>query len=160
VIRDVRRRNTGGLQSLVGAPAVRALLGSHGLRGGSSAAILARASATFSRGVVTDPAYERAAGALRELGTRLATGLAAIVSVLDPELIVLAGDAVRAGGEPLRGLVERELHSLTIPQPPLRLSSVSGNPVLAGALHLGLTDARDELFSSTVPLSQPSRRRS
>ena len=50
VIRDVRRRNTGGLQSLVGAPAVRGLLGSHGLRGGSVGDRAGRAAATFTRG--------------------------------------------------------------------------------------------------------------
>ncbi len=89
-------------------------------------------------------------GRARRLATRLATGLAAIVSVLDPELIVLAGEVPLSGGEPLRALVERELHSMTIPHPPLRLSSVDGNPVLAGALHLALGETREELFSSTV----------
>ena len=39
---------------------------------------------------------------------------------------------------------------MTIPHPPLRLSSVGGNPVLAGALHLALAETREELFSSTV----------
>jgi hypothetical protein len=39
---------------------------------------------------------------------------------------------------------------MTVPRPRLRLSSVDGNPVLAGALHLALAATRDELFSSTV----------
>jgi predicted NBD/HSP70 family sugar kinase len=64
--------------------------------------------------------------------------------------VVAPGEVPLAGGEPLRALVERELHTMTIPHPPLRLSSVDGNPVLAGALHLALGETREELFSSTV----------
>ncbi|MGH3648439.1 MAG: sugar kinase, partial [Micromonosporaceae bacterium] len=74
------------------------------------------------------------------------TGLAGAVAVVDPELVVLAGDVSRAGGEPLRALVERELHAMTIPKPPVRLSALAGNPVLAGALQVALATARDQLF--------------
>lgn len=144
LIREPGRANTGGLQSVAGAPAVIRLLREHGFRGGSADQILRRARAAYEDG------DERAAAALGELATRLATGLAAIVSVLDPELIVLAGEVPLSGGEPLRALTERELHTMTIPHPPLRLSSVGGNPVLAGALHLALAETREELFSSTV----------
>ena len=42
---------------------------------------------------------------LAELGHRLAIGLASIVAVLDPELVVLAGGVLSAGGERLRALV-------------------------------------------------------
>jgi predicted NBD/HSP70 family sugar kinase len=144
LIREPGRANTGGLQAVAGAPAVIRLLREHGFRGGRADQIVRRAR----------EAYEaddgRARAAFGELATRLASGLAAIVSVLDPELIVLAGEVPLAGGEPLRALVERELHTMTIPHPPLRLSSVAGNPVLAGALHLALGETREELFSSTV----------
>ncbi|WP_329234839.1 ROK family transcriptional regulator [Actinoallomurus sp. NBC_01490] len=144
LIREPGRTNTGGLQAVAGAPAVIRLLREHGFRGGRADQIVRRARAAYEDG------DERARAGLRELATRLATGLAAIVSVLDPELIVLAGDVPLAGGEPLRTLAERELHTMTIPHPPLRLSSVDGNPVLAGALHLALGETREELFSSTV----------
>jgi predicted NBD/HSP70 family sugar kinase len=144
LIRGPGRANTGGLQAVAGAPAVIRLLREHGFRGGSADRIVRRAREAYEAGA------ERARAGLLELATRLATGLAAIVSVLDPELIVLAGDVPLAGGEPLRALVERELHTMTIPHPPLRLSSVDGNPVLAGALHLALGETREELFSSTI----------
>jgi predicted NBD/HSP70 family sugar kinase len=144
LIRGPGRANTGGLQAVAGAPAVIRLLREHGFRGGSADRIVRRAREAYEAGA------ERARAGLLELATRLATGLAAIVSVLDPELIVLAGDVPLAGGEPLRALVERELHTMTIPHPPLRLSSVDGNPVPAGALHLALGETREELFSSTV----------
>jgi predicted NBD/HSP70 family sugar kinase len=152
IIREPGRANTGGLQAVAGAPAVLRLLRAHGFRGTHAEQIVERAREALASG------DERAAAALTELATRLATGLAAIVSILDPELIVLAGDIPLAGGEPLRALVERELHSMTIPHPPLRLSSVGGNPVLAGALHLALEETREEVFSSTAPPSPAARR--
>jgi predicted NBD/HSP70 family sugar kinase len=144
IIREPGRANTGGLQAVAGAPAVIKLLREHGFRGGRADQILRRARQAYEDG------DERAVAGLGELATRLATGLAAIVSVLDPELIVLAGEVPLSGGEPLRALVERELHTMTIPHPPLRLTSVDGNPVLAGALHLALGETREEIFSSTV----------
>jgi predicted NBD/HSP70 family sugar kinase len=144
IIREPGRANTGGLQAVAGAPAVIKLMREHGFRGSQADQILQRARRAYENG------DERAEAGLRELATRLATGLAAIVSVLDPELIVLAGDVPLAGGEPLRALVEHEVHTLTIAHPPLRLSSVDGNPVLAGALHLALGETREEIFSSTV----------
>ncbi|GAA4633784.1 ROK family transcriptional regulator [Actinoallomurus vinaceus] len=144
IIREPGRANTGGLQAVAGAPAVLKLLRAHGFRGGDAGQIVDRARTALEAG------DERAAAGFGELAARLATGLAAIVSVLDPELIVLAGDIPIAGGEPLRCLVARELHSMTIPRPPLRLSSVGGDPVLAGALHLALGETREQIFSNTV----------
>src|SRR5581483_10013598 len=111
VIREPGRANTGGLQAAAGAPAVLRLLRGHGFRGGQADRIVRRARQACEAG------DERAAAALGELAERLALGLAAIVSVLDPELIVLSGDIPLAGGEPLRALIERELHTLTIPHP-------------------------------------------
>jgi predicted NBD/HSP70 family sugar kinase len=144
IIREPGRANTGGLQAVAGAPAVVKLLRAHGFRGTRADQIVERARRALGDG------DERAAAGLGELATRLATGLAAIVSVLDPELIVLAGDVPLAGGEPLRALIEHELHTMTIPHPPLRLSSVGGDPVLTGALHLALGETREEIFSTTV----------
>jgi predicted NBD/HSP70 family sugar kinase len=145
LIREPGRANTGGLQAVAGAPAVLRLLREHGMRGTRADQIVERARQSYIDG------DERASAALGELATRLATGLAAIVSVLDPELIVLAGEVPLAGGEPLRALIESELRTMTIPHPALRLSSVPGDPVLTGALQLALGEARQEVFSSTVP---------
>jgi predicted NBD/HSP70 family sugar kinase len=92
----------------------------------------------------------RAAAALDELSARLATGLAAITSVLDPGLIVLAGDILQAGAEPQRSRLEAELHTIAIGRPRLTMCSVEGNPVLLGALHLALSVARKAIFGHTV----------
>lgn len=142
LVRGVNRANTGGLQKLVGAPAVHRLLREHGLRGRTVEAALATAA--------RDPDGPPGA-ALDALATRLATGLAAITSVLDPELIVLAGGVLRAGGEPLRRRVAAELFSMAIPRPGLRLGTVENDPVLAGALELSLAAVHDAVFGSTAP---------
>jgi predicted NBD/HSP70 family sugar kinase len=84
------------------------------------------------------------------VAARVATGLAAITALIDPEVVVLTGEVLLAGGDELRGLVETELHTLTIPQPRLRMSAVEGNPVLAGALEHALNATREELLDSAL----------
>ncbi|NYD44047.1 putative NBD/HSP70 family sugar kinase [Actinomadura luteofluorescens] len=153
LMRDVRRTHTGGVHSVTGGAAVLKLMREHGFRGRDAATALARAAAdvqTAGRRTATD-AGARAERALTELATRLGATLATVVAVIDPALVVLTGDVLRAGGEPLRARVEQHLHSLTIPRPAVRLSTVQGNPVLAGALQQALRETRDEVFTTTVP---------
>ncbi|MET8143768.1 ROK family transcriptional regulator [Sphaerisporangium sp. NPDC005288] len=141
------KRGDHGFQSLAGGPAVLRMLRSHGLRGGDPARAVRAAVRDAARG---GEAGERACRGLRELASRLAVGLAPIVAVADPEIVVLTGGMLLAGGEALAGLVEEELHALTLPRPPVRPSAVEGNPVLTGALGLALSTARDEVFGSAV----------
>lgn len=54
---------------------------------------------------------------LQQYATALATGLAALVAVLDPEIVVLSGAVTAAGGDVLRELVEAELADLAPPGP-------------------------------------------
>ncbi|MGI5201109.1 ROK family protein [Spirillospora sp. CA-108201] len=153
LMRDVRRTHTGGVHSLTGGAAVLKLMREHGFRGRDAATALSRAAAdveTAGRRTATD-AGARAERALTELATRLGATLATVVAVLDPGLVVLTGEVLRAGGEPLRARVEQHLHSLTIPRPGVRLSTVQGNPVLAGALQQALRETRDEVFTTTAP---------
>ncbi|RKS73434.1 putative NBD/HSP70 family sugar kinase [Actinomadura pelletieri DSM 43383] len=176
LMRDVRRTHTGGVHSLTGGAAVLRLMREHGFRGRDAATALRRAAADIgavpSSGTASGTGSGRASGtgsgrasgartvsdvgaraerALTELATRLGVTLATVVAVLDPALVVLTGDVLLAGGEPLRARVEQHLHSLTIPRPRVRLSTVQGNPVLAGALQQALLETREEIFSSTVP---------
>ncbi|MEV0612185.1 ROK family protein [Nonomuraea sp. NPDC050404] len=137
-----------GYQALTGGEAVLAVLRSYGVRGADFRRGVASAVRAASGG---GRKAEDARAGLREVAARLAVGLAAITSVVDPALIVLTGGVALSGGETLRELVEEELHGLTIPRPPVRLSSVEGNPVLAGGLDLALTAVREEVFGSTVP---------
>ncbi|MFB7824752.1 ROK family transcriptional regulator [Streptomyces hydrogenans] len=116
-------------------------------RAGNGAAAMAGAGSGAPESV------EAARAGLAAVAGRLASGLASIVTVVDPGLVVLAGRLCAAGGEPLRALVERELHALAHSRARIRLSAVTGNPVLAGALDLALTAVRDEVFGGPPPVT-------
>ncbi|QDQ11610.1 ROK family transcriptional regulator [Streptomyces spectabilis] len=83
-----------------------------------------------------------------ELAGHIATGLAAVVAVVDPELVVLSGQVPQTGGEELRLRVKEELTGLALPRPLLRISELDGDPILTGALRTALTQARDTLFDT------------
>ncbi|MDX3530993.1 ROK family transcriptional regulator [Streptomyces sp. ID05-39B] len=147
LVRQVTRANSGGYQELAGSQAVPKLareLGVTGIPAGpyaeSAAALVARAAAEED-------------GPLRELlgtyATRLATGLASLVSVLDPELVVLSGASLTAGGEVLRALVQAELEELAASRPKLVVGEVTERPVLRGALESALAATRDEVFDTS-----------
>ncbi|MFJ8826376.1 ROK family transcriptional regulator [Streptomyces sp. NPDC102467] len=117
----------GGFQSLVAAPAVRQL---------------ADGTADLTSALARDDV-------LGEVARRLATGLAAVVAVVDPELVVLSGQVAKAGGDALRERVEAELTGLALPRPQLRISELAGDPILTGALRTALTQARDTVFDTS-----------
>ncbi|WP_406204326.1 ROK family transcriptional regulator [Kitasatospora sp. NBC_01560] len=138
VVRDVRRRNSGGFQELVGAPAVRALAKEYGLGAPTAEESLVKALETPGAGDEF----------LTELAGRIAVGLAVIVAVVDPQLVVVSGGVPGAGGERLRALVEEELARISIARPEVRSSAVPGSPVLTGALQRALSAAREAVFST------------
>lgn len=138
-----------GYQELAGGDAVRDLLGAHGVPGADFAEAVTEA---VRRADTSEGGAEAARAGLAAVAARLAAGLASIVTVVDPGLVVLAGRLCAAGGEPLRALVERELRVLAHSRARVRLSAVTGNPVLSGALALALTEAREEAFGGPPPL--------
>jgi hypothetical protein len=71
-----------------------------------------------------------------------------MVAVLDPQLIVLSGGLLTAGGRRLLRLVRDELAELAVPRPALELATVTGSPVLQGALQSALATTRDEVFDT------------
>jgi predicted NBD/HSP70 family sugar kinase len=93
------------------------------------------------------------------LGHRLAVGVAALVAVLDPTLVVLAGSVAQAGGERLTAAVAEELGSLAAGRPRLELADVPEGPVLTGALHTALAAARDDVFDTVRHLASPGSAR-
>lgn len=119
----------GGFQTLVGSPGVLRLAREYG--------------APDVRTVEAAMAHD---GVRAEIARRLATGIAAVVAVVDPRLVVLSGEVARAGGEALRALVEEEFTGLPLPRPALRLSCVDGPAILTGALRTALATARDAVF--------------
>ncbi|TQL22469.1 ROK family transcriptional regulator [Streptomyces sp. SLBN-134] len=153
LVRGVARAGSGGFQQLAGSRAVPDLARELGVedvpRGPyaeAAATLLARAAAAPD-----DAAHHRL---LRAYATRLATGLASLVSVLDPALVVLSGTALTSGGEPLRALVRAELEELAAPRPRLVLGGVREHPVLRGALESALATTRDEVFDTSRPASE------
>ncbi|QMU68094.1 ROK family transcriptional regulator [Streptacidiphilus sp. P02-A3a] len=139
LVRNVRMENAGGFQQLLGAPAVLALAREHGISVRTAPEAVTAAVAAAGNGDAT---------LLTLLARRLATGLAAIVAVVDPELVLLSGDIPLAGGEELRALVQDELTGLAVPRPRLALSTVQGSPVVAGALQTALATARESVFTT------------
>jgi predicted NBD/HSP70 family sugar kinase len=152
LVRNVGRTNAGGFQELAGGRQVLALARRHGLRASTPESAVTKAANTPGSGDVV----------LDELARRLAVGLAAIVAVVDPGLIVLAGSVSTAGGERLRGLVQAELAALTVARPAIQLTGVPQDPVLRGALLSALDTTRDEVFDtlqSPEVSGQAARRR-
>ncbi|RII19509.1 N-acetylglucosamine repressor [Streptomyces sp. YIM 130001] len=148
LVRGVARAGSGGYQELAGAQAVPRIARSLGLDtpdepyARAAATLLARAAADED----DDPLL---AELIVQTGRRLATGLASVAAVLDPELIVLSGAVTAAGGEPLRAAIQAELAELAAPRPRLVLGDVPHRPVLRGALESALADTRDEVFDTS-----------
>ncbi|MBB5079403.1 ROK family transcriptional regulator [Nonomuraea endophytica] len=141
--RDGGEHGSHGFQSVGGGGAIRDLLSTYGIdRPDFRQSVRAAVAMAGESG----RAAQDASAGLRVVAGRLAVGLAAIASVVDPGLIVLAGGVMEAGGERLRDLVERELHVLLPTRPAVRGSELAGNPVLAGAMDLALATVRDDLF--------------
>ncbi|MFF4386861.1 MULTISPECIES: ROK family transcriptional regulator [unclassified Streptomyces] len=161
LVRQVTRANSGGYQELAGVeglPRLAAELGvepadapgapgaagapgaPHGPEVAAAVALLARAAAA------PEGAHLQF---LQSYATALATGLASVVAVLDPEIVVLSGAAISAGGEPLRALLEAELAELAPSRPRLVPGEVRERPVLHGALESALAATRDEVFDTS-----------
>lgn len=128
-----------GMQALAGAPALGRVLAAHGFDAHTPTEAMLLATADEG---------ESAAAALDEVASRLALGLSAVVAIIDPDVIVLAGDFALAGGERLRSLVQHHLHATVVARPPVLRSTLEGNPVLDGALILALARAQDEVLST------------
>jgi predicted NBD/HSP70 family sugar kinase len=138
--REPSRRTKPAFQRLAGAEAVRAVAREHGFRGATAADAVRMAIAAGTRG----------GPVLDELARRLALGVASTCVVLDPPLVVLAGDVGRAGGTPLAERVQHEVAAITLVSPRVVVSEVEDEPVLRGALLTALDAVRDEVFGSTV----------
>ncbi|WP_435971146.1 ROK family transcriptional regulator [Streptomyces sp. Qhu_M48] len=117
----------GGFHELACAAAVACLAAAHGL---DPAAALASGHGPF----------------LDDLARRLAVGAAAVVSVLDPGCLVLAGETGHQGGAELAARVETELAALSPLATEVRATTLGDTAVLRGALLRARDAAQDELF--------------
>ncbi|QJT01737.1 ROK family transcriptional regulator [Streptomyces asoensis] len=147
LVRQVTKANSGGFQELAGSQAVPRLARELGITDLPSGPYAEVAAALVERAAAEDTAPHRQL--LQTYATRLATGLASLVSVLDPELVVLSGASLTAGGEVLRALVQDELEELAASRPKLVMGDVTERPVLRGALESALAATRDEVFDTS-----------
>ncbi|EDY64915.1 ROK family protein [Streptomyces pristinaespiralis] len=147
LVRQVTKANSGGFQELAGAQALPRLARELGLEDIGSGPHAEVATALVARAAENDSGpYGQL---LDAFATGLATGLASMVAVLDPELVVLSGEVIAAGGEPLRTRVQAELTELAASRPRLVLGAVRRHPVLRGALESALATTRDEVFDTS-----------
>jgi predicted NBD/HSP70 family sugar kinase len=147
LVRQVTKANSGGYQELAGSQAIPALARELGMTDIPSGPYAEAAATLVERAATEDTVLNRLL--LETYATRLATGLASLVSVLDPELVVLSGASLTAGGDTLRALVQAELEELAASRPRLVVGDVHEHPVLRGALESALAATRDEVFDTS-----------
>ncbi|HVQ87416.1 MAG TPA: ROK family transcriptional regulator [Actinomycetes bacterium] len=139
VVHNPVRGGSGGLEQWAGGNELVELARAHDVHGANPAELVATAVSSDLRS---------ATEFINELALRFAIGLSAVIAVIDPGAIVLAGSVMAAGGERLRALISRHLEDVAITSPQLLSSSVAGNAVLAGALHTSLDHARTSVFQT------------
>ncbi|MEU0444676.1 ROK family transcriptional regulator [Streptomyces tendae] len=149
LVRKVSRTGSGGFQELAGSQALAGLARESGVTDVPSGPYTEVAAALVARAARSDADEDPHRRLLQTYATRLATGLASLVSVLDPELVVLSGTSLTAGGEALRDLVRDELEELAASRPRLAVGDVTEHPVLRGALESALATTRDEVFDTS-----------
>jgi predicted NBD/HSP70 family sugar kinase len=125
------------LQDLVGGEAVLTLAREHGIAGATPPEAVSAAGA--------DPANH--AEFFSQLADRVSVGLAAVIAVLDPTLVVLAGEVAQAGGEPLREAVATAMSRNAPLQTAIELTALKTDAVLQGAQDAGLTTIRETLLA-------------
>jgi predicted NBD/HSP70 family sugar kinase len=136
--RDARGQLGGSLQQLIGASAVSELAAGHGIAAESADAAV---RAALAAGAPAD-------GFLGELAQRLAIGVASVCAVVDPGLVVLAGDVGGAADERLCKLIGAEVGHLVPVTPTVVTTSVGTDPVLHGAVLTGVEKARQSVLAA------------
>jgi predicted NBD/HSP70 family sugar kinase len=137
---------------LVSSPSVVKLAKAHGIAARNGWTAVVKAVSLMASGQQNGEQF------LTDLARRVATGVAGVVSVVDPELVLLCGKTGLAGGETLCRLISTELRSMVVPRTPVAFSAVAGNAVRAGALHSALAVVREQVFGLTGDITEPSRR--
>lgn len=91
--------------------------------------------------------HPAATAAMADEVAHLTTGLASIVTLLDPELVVLGGGVGRNLGDYLPELRQRLADLLPLPQPRLAISTLGDEAILLGGLASGLANARERALA-------------
>ncbi|TYB45467.1 ROK family transcriptional regulator [Actinomadura chibensis] len=101
------------------------------------------ASATLTAARAGDPTALRV---IDTVAARFVEGLAPLILILDPDLVVIGGGVVRAG-PPLLEAIERHLGGRTLVRPTLALSTLGDHAVALGAARLALDEVERQLFT-------------
>jgi predicted NBD/HSP70 family sugar kinase len=136
---DPANRRRGALESALGAKGVVAAARSAGMSGRLTPKMVFAAA---RRG------DERARHVITLVAERIALAVAAVVPVVDPELVILGGGIAR-NGDLLLGPVERELRAISPFLPRVEMSALGEDAELHGAVALSLQAAQDQLFTRT-----------
>lgn len=140
-------RRAGPLDDAVGADAVVRDARSSGLTGRLTAA------SVFDSARAGDPVARRVVEAEAD---RVGQLVAAVVSVVDPSLVVLGGGIGKNADLLLKG-VRARLHAISPLRPPVEVSELGDDAVLRGALAVALDLARNEVFGrATNPVAPPA----
>ncbi|WIM99608.1 ROK family transcriptional regulator [Actinoplanes oblitus] len=123
------------LQDLFGGGAILELARDHGIAAGNPAAVVAAAAETSAEFIAA-------------FADRVVVGLAAVVAVLDPSLVVLAGPTAQAGGAPLLDAVNEAFQRAAPLECPVTATALDDDAVLLGALDAGLAAVREALIAA------------
>jgi predicted NBD/HSP70 family sugar kinase len=128
-------------QHTINETTVRDLARAHGFDAPTAAEAVAEVVAeVLAGGKAGEPVLE-------ELARRIAVGVVAVSVVVDPSLVVIAGDVGSAGGDGLAKRVQDHVARVAPVSPRVVVTQVPGEPVLQGALLTALDDTREEVFA-------------
>jgi predicted NBD/HSP70 family sugar kinase len=135
--RGSSRWHTGAFERAVSSSAILELAKEAGLGPiTSAAAVIDKARA----------GNEAALGVVSTVAERLAYGVAAVVAVLDPELVVLGGGIGTGAGQLLIEPLRRVLTSISPLRPRMAVSDLGSGAVLIGAVSEGVRLVKEQLF--------------
>jgi predicted NBD/HSP70 family sugar kinase len=87
---------------------------------------------------------------VRAEAEHLARAVAAVTSVLDPQLVVLGGGIGRNGDLLIAPIEKRLARLLRMPPPAIMVSALGDDAVVLGALAIALARAREKVFTRAV----------
>ena len=138
---ETSKRRHGSLESVASADAVVANARRLGMRGVLTAKQVFESTRDNDKAAMT---------AVRVEAEHLARAVAAVTSVLDPELVVLGGGIGR-NGDLLIQPMQRQLRKLLrMPPPRLMVSALGDDAVVLGALAIALVRARENVFARAM----------
>ena len=132
---------------LVGPAGVLALAEEYGIRERTAALAMSEA---VGRAAQRD---EAARSFVSAFAGRIAIGLAAVVAVLDPPLVVIGGDIGQAGGPTLGAAVSAAMREAAPLETTIAVTALQDDAALLGAVDAGLSAVREGILAQ---LRQPS----